>query len=143
MPANRVKLHPPRSAGQLTPAVWGWEMTVVRAIRKAPAASWLEDTAGQGRAALESYVLDVLFNPANREGSRFRGECLAWRDAAGRDELRSEMLREAASWSPDADGWTCSTGSDGDVTYSGRLAQLHTVIRFMPQAAPVVHVEID
>lgn len=101
------------------------------------------DTTTRGRAALESYVLDVLFNPANRDGSRFRGELLAWRDAAGRDELMAEMLRDANLWSPDAEGWRRAEGPSGDVTYSGLIAELRASIRFAPRRAPEVSVELE
>ncbi len=100
-----------------------------------------EGLVSRGRAALESYVLDVLFNPANREGARFRGECLAWRDPEGRDALKRQLLAAAATWNPSS-GWERYAGS-GDVTYSGRLAQFYTTIRFDGARDPEITVEVD
>ncbi len=100
-----------------------------------------EGLVSRGRAALESYVLDVLFNPANRDGSRFRGECLAWRDSDGRDALKDQLLAAAASWTPAA-GWERSD-EPGGTTYSGRLAQFYTTIRFHGASDPEISVEVD
>ncbi len=100
-----------------------------------------EALVNRGRAALESYVLDVLFNPANRDGARFRGECLAWRDPEGRDALKRQLLAAAATWNPGS-GWERYDGS-GDVTYSGRLVQFYTTIRFDGSRDPEINVEVD
>lgn len=101
-----------------------------------------DDTAERGQVALESFVLDVLFNPANREGSRFRGECLAWHDAAGRGALKSDMLADAHSFTPGALGWE-RLGEAGDVAYTGRLAGISTTVRFVPGGEPEITIELD
>ena len=101
-----------------------------------------DDTAYRGRAALESYVLDVLFNPANREGSRFRGECLAWQDAAGRTALKADMLADSRTFDPGGLGWE-RYGETGDVAYAGRLAGFFTTVRFVPGRDPEITLDVD
>jgi hypothetical protein len=101
-----------------------------------------DDTAQRGQVALESYVLDVLFNPANRDGSRFRGECLAWHDAAGRVALKADMLADAHGFAPGRLGWE-RFGETGDVAYAGRLAGFFTTVRFVPGGEPEIAIELD
>jgi hypothetical protein len=101
-----------------------------------------DDTATKGQLALESYVLDVLFNPANREGSRFRGEYLAWRDAVGRGALKNDMLADAHGFTPGEFGWE-RFGEAGNVAYAGRLAGFYTTVRFVPGSEPEITIELD
>ncbi|MBN1959829.1 MAG: hypothetical protein JW841_02680 [Deltaproteobacteria bacterium] len=101
-----------------------------------------DDTAKQGQMALENFVLDVLFNPANREGSRFRGECLAWRDAIECRALKKDMLADAQSFTPGASGWE-RFGETGNIAYAGRLAGFFTTVRFIPGGEPEITIDLD
>jgi len=101
-----------------------------------------DDVSMRGRAALEAYVQDVLFNPSNRDGSRFRGEFLAWRDPSSRDFLRQELLNAAASWSPQADGWQRSEVA-GAVCFSGHICELKTTMTFAGAADPRVDLDLE
>jgi hypothetical protein len=101
-----------------------------------------DDVSLRGRAALESYVQDVLFNPSNRDGSRFRGEFLAWRDPSARDFLRQELLNAAASWSPEAAGWEKREGPEA-VTFSGRMGELKATLTFVRGAEPRIDLDLE
>ena len=101
-----------------------------------------DEVSVRGRAALESYVQDVLFNPSNRDGSRFRGEFLAWRDPSARDYLRAELLAAASTWSPDAPGWERRERAEA-VTFSGHFGELKTTRPFAGGAEPRVDLDFD
>ncbi len=101
-----------------------------------------DEVSVRGRAALEAYVQDVLFNPSNREGSRFRGEFLAWRDPSARDFLRQELLAAAASWAPDAAGWE-KRDLPGAVAFSGRIGELKATLTFTGPAEPRIDLDLE
>lgn len=101
-----------------------------------------DDVSVRGRAALEAYVQDVLFNPSNRDGSRFRGEFLAWRDPSARDFLRQELLNAAARWSPQAAGWQRREVA-GAVCFSGQIGELKTTLTFAGAADPRIDLDLE
>ena len=101
-----------------------------------------DEVSVRGRAALEAYVQDVLFNPSNRDGSRFRGEFLAWRDPGARDFLRQELLAAASTWSPDAPGWERREQSEA-VSFRGHLGELQATVTFSPGVEPRIDVDFD
>jgi hypothetical protein len=101
-----------------------------------------DDASRLGREALEGYILDVLFNPANREGARFRGECLAWQDAAGREALKATMLAAAREFAPGLRGWE-QCGDATGVTFAGQLGGFQTTLRFVHGHDPLVSLEVD
>ncbi len=104
--------------------------------------TFVDETIDRGRKALESYVLDVLFNPANREGTRFRGEHLAWHDAESRAALKEDMLSDAHAFAPDAMGWDCYAHGH-ETTYAGRLGGFYATISFAPGRAPKINLDLD
>lgn len=98
---------------------------------------------GKGRAALASYVAQVLFNTGNPEGAAFRDAVLAWRTPADQASVRAQMEAEAAAWSPASAGWDKTVTGD-TTTYAGPFFQLYTEVRFKAgDAMPSVYVEID
>jgi len=101
-----------------------------------------EEVSARGRAALEAFVQDVLFNPSNRDGSRFRGEFLAWRDPSARDFLRAELLAAASSWSPEAPGWERHERPEA-VSFSGHIGELKTTVTFQRGAEPRIDLDFD
>jgi hypothetical protein len=101
-----------------------------------------DDVSLRGRAALEAYVQDVLFNPANRDGSRFRGELLAWRDPGARDSFRRELLAAATSWSPEAVGWEKREVA-GAISFSGRMGELKATLTFARGAEPRIDLDLE
>lgn len=97
----------------------------------------------RGRAALASYVTNVLFNTGNPEGEAFRTAIISWRTPADAANVRRQMETEAASWSPTNPEWE-KTVSGSELTYAGRFFQLYSEVRFKPGVAmPEVYVEID
>ncbi len=108
-----------------------------------PPAPPAQTETDRGRAALTSYVKDVLFNTGNAEGEAFRQAVLSWRTPEDVANVRRQLEAEAAAWSPTGPGWEKSVAGDA-TTYAGRFFQLYTEVRFKPgQAMPVVYVEID
>lgn len=97
----------------------------------------------RGRAALKSYLANVLFNTGNPEGASFREAVLDHRTPADKARVRSQMEAEAAAWSPSGPDWE-KFENGADVAYAGRFFQLYTEVRFKAGAAvPEIYVEID
>lgn len=98
----------------------------------------------RGRAALKSYVKDVLFNTGNPEGAAFRSNILEGQSAAVVADIRRQLDEAAAAWSPTAPNWEKFDQAGGGTTYAGPFFQLYTEVRFKPGAqVPQVYVEID
>lgn len=107
-----------------------------------PAPLPLTDT-DKGRAALASYVSQVLFNSGDPEGAAFREAVLSWRTPADQASVRAQMEAEAAAWSPTSPDWEKTVSGD-TTTYAGPFFQLYTEVRFKAgDAMPSVYVEID
>jgi hypothetical protein len=96
----------------------------------------------QGRAALASYVKNVIFNTGNPEGEAFRSNILDGHPPAVVADIRRQLDAAAASWSPTDPEWEKFVSGDS-VTYAGRFFQLYTEVTFKPNLAPSVYVEID
>lgn len=111
------------------------------AATQAPTPTPLTET-DQGRAALGNYVQNVLFNTGNAEGESFRSNILDGHTPAEKADIRQRMDAEVATWSPTGPDWETSV-SGGATTYAGRFFQLYTEVRFKPNQAPEVYVEID
>jgi hypothetical protein len=95
-----------------------------------------------GRQALGDYVKNVLFNSGNPEGASFRSAIVDGHTPTEKAEIRRQMDAEVAAWSPTAPDWE-KTVQGTTTTYSGRLFQLYTEVKFEAQKAPSVFVEID
>lgn len=108
---------------------------------QAPTPPVLSET-DQGRAALASYVKNVMFNTGNPEGEAFRSACLDGHTPAVVATIRREFDQAAATWSPTGPEWEQWVKPDF-TTYGGRFNQLYTEITFRPNQAPSVYVEID
>ncbi len=96
----------------------------------------------KGRAALASYIKNVIFNTGNPEGEAFRSNILEGHAPAVVADIRSQLETAAANWSPTDPEWE-KFENNGSVTYAGRFFQLYTEITFKPTGAPQVYVEID
>lgn len=96
----------------------------------------------QGRAALTSYVKNVLFNTGNPEGEAFRTNILDGQSPAVVANIRAQLETEAAAWAPTEPDWEKFVSGDS-VTYAGRFFQLYTEVTFKPNQSPAVYVEID
>ena len=112
------------------------------AATQAPTPPVLSET-DKGRAALASYVQNVMFNTGNPEGEAFRSNVLGGQSPAVVADIRRQLDAAAASWSPTAPDWEKTVTGD-TTTYSGRFFQLYTEVRFKPNTvSPEVYVEID
>jgi hypothetical protein len=108
---------------------------------QAPVPVVLSET-DKGRAALASYVKNVMFNTGNPEGESFRSNVLNGQSPAVVANIRSQLEAEAVAWSPNLPEWEKFVTGD-EVTYAGRFFQLYTEVKFKPNLAPAIYVEID
>jgi hypothetical protein len=98
----------------------------------------------KGRAALKSYIDNVIFNTGNPEGDSFRSNILDGQSPAVVADIRNQLNAAAATWSPTGPDWEKFDEGSGNVTYAGRFFQLYTEVRFKTgQQMPEVYVEID
>ena len=134
-------------------AVSGVGRATMQALKNFAASGWSGPTtpvtppAGltetqKGRAALQSYIENVLFNEQNPEGESFRSNILDWRSADGVAAVRAQLEAEAAAWTPDGAEWE-RFEHGGSVIYAGRFFQLYTEVRFLVSGATEIYVEID
>ena len=113
------------------------------AATQAPTPAGPVTETDRGRAALQSYIKNVIFNTGNPEGESFRTNILDGHPPAVVADLRARLETEAANWSPTNPDWE-KHESNGQVTYAGRFFQLYTELTFKPNVAvPQVYVEID
>ncbi len=96
----------------------------------------------KGRAALRSYIDNVLFDEANPEGASFRSNVLDGQTPEVVASIRTQLNAEAAAWTPDAAEWERFENA-GNIIYAGRFFQLYTEVRFLVTGATEIYVEID